>query len=110
MATKVTTVKKVTMKKIESTISKGRHGVTLKEFVKYGDEKLRFNIYSDSYDFQCKASVSIYNKNDKKWNNLYSILPADMSTSSKLSYRQYSERDFTTDLNRLKKMAKAIID
>ena len=71
---------------IDRTISKGRQSVLYQEVFKIGDNSLKIEIKSDSYDFQCSAKVSWLDRNERKWNVLHNIHHGSMKTPNELCY------------------------
>lgn len=99
------------MKTLSKEIGRGRQSVTYRETFEHNGKKVRIEIKSDSYDFQCYARVSVFH--DFQWNKIDSIHHSRMQTPPKLIYRQYdlaNEADFKADRNRLVKLAKDVLD
>lgn len=71
------------------TIAKERQGVLFKETIQHNasGKKLLVKIYSDSYNFQCYATIDIYDPANVKWNRLDFIPFSNMKTPDKLVYQ-----------------------
>ena len=104
---------KTKVTRIDRQVCKGRQDVILKEILKYGDLKLKVEIKSDSYRFQCYARISILDTQERKWNILHSIHYSNMQTPEKLVYSreegQWLAAKFSGDRNKLIKMAQELI-
>ena len=72
------------MKTITKEIDKGRQAVIYTEILKQGTNKFRVRIKSDSYEFQCFASVDYWNGNE--WKNVHTKKFDNMKTPNGLAY------------------------
>ena len=74
------------VKLISQEIGKGRQDVHYQEVFNIGDNALKINIKSDSYDFQCHAKVSWLDRQEHKWNVIHNIHHSNMKTQDSLCY------------------------
>ena len=103
------------IKTIEEVFNKGRQSVNFKGIYKFGSLKLRVTIIRDSYDFQNRCKVEVFNQSELKWNHVDSIHYNEMKSNSvfyQKSPEQLSHSDkssFRMDTNRLLNSAKTIL-
>ena len=107
------------VKLISQQVSKGSQDVNYEEIFNIGDNALKINIKSDSYDFQCHAKVSWLNRKEHKWEVLHNIHHGRMKTQTSLCYhpeaqdmegnKQYFISEFWQDREELVKIAKQLI-
>lgn len=107
------------IKLISQEVSKGTQSILYQEVFNIGDNALRINIKSDSYDFQSHAKIYWLNRNENKWNCLHNIHYSNMETQTKLYYdpkaidvqrnKNYFISEFWRDRDNLVEMAKALI-
>ena len=99
------------MKTLNKEVGQGRQSAIYKETLDHEGDKVRIEIKSDSYRFQCYARVSIFD--GSKWNQIDSIHHSRMKTEDGLVYRPNvlpNEKDFKADRDRLVSLAKDILD
>jgi hypothetical protein len=101
---------------VSQNISKGSQDVIFSLLEKWpGAEgkttKIKFEVRSDSYQFQCYAVASVWNENDLKWNRVHSIHHADMKTKNSLYYmpRPATAADFAYDVAELRRVVTEIL-
>lgn len=94
-------------KNISQEIAKGQQSVTFKEVVEWEGFKIKTEIKSDSYDFQCFASISVWK--NLEWSKVHSIHHGAMRTRSKLVYGTPNKADFAADATELFRVAKQIL-
>ena len=90
----------------------GKQSVEFEGLYEYKKNKLKIDIDIDSYDHQSSARISIFDKQELKWNLLAKIPYSKMKSTSVFCYRkindlQYSEKfaiqkDIDTLLNKAK--------
>jgi len=104
---KDTTIEKITFKIDHQSIGH-------REIYKYKDLKIKLELESDGYDFQCYARA--YVLDDLKWNLIYSIPHEQMKTKSGLIYAvpyrndaTAAEPEFKADVEMLKKYIAEIL-
>ena len=107
------------VKIISQEVGKGRQDLNYQEVFKIGDNSLKINIKSDSYDFQCHAKVSWLDRNEHKWNVIHNIHYSNMETRDSLCYMpqardvQGNKRnliaEFRADRDKLVSMAQELI-
>lgn len=108
-------MKKETEKIIEKiTYKHDRQSINHREIYTYKNLRIKLELESDSYDFQCYARA--YVLDGLSWNLIYSIPHSEMKTPSKLTYiRNYAikpsdaEIQFKADVERLKKYIREIL-
>src|SRR5574344_598559 len=98
---------------IEKITYKGSQSISFREIYKLNNSKIKLEIKSDSYDQQCYARAYILK--DEKWELIYSIPYSVMSTPKGLCYHviyrsnaMAAEKEFKSDIDRLKKYVKEI--
>lgn len=98
-------------KLIDKMVSKGTQDVTYKEIFELNGRKVKVEVKSDSYDFQCYARVKVLDVNNG-WYVLYAIPYSEMKTRSGLYYVENwkNEKYFMEDVESLKKMAKELLN
>ena len=98
-------------KLIDKMISKGTQDVTYKEIFELNGRKVKVEVKSDSYDFQCYARVKVLDLHNG-WYVLYAIPHSEMKTRSGLYYVENwkDEKYFMEDVESLKKMAKELLN
>ncbi len=104
-------VKEITIEKITY---KGSQSISFREIFKLDEKRIKLEIKSDSYDQQCYSRAYILK--DEKWELLYSIPYSEMNTPKGLCYHvtyrsnaAAAEKEFKTDIDRLKKYVKEIL-
>ena len=111
-------MEKVTSKKVATPtykvidtefIGKQTHG--MKIVTKIGDKKVKFFMYSDSYDHQCKSYSEVWT--DNGWTTVHRVRPNNQSFPSKMEYSRLSNKQaemmFKSELKKLKKVTKEIL-
>ena len=88
--------------------------VELGRIEKNGTEvKVKIDIRSNAYKFQCHAEAYVWSHVDHTWNLAYSINPAAMATKEGLSYMPRSKaptvRDFQDDRDTLVRQVNFIL-
>jgi hypothetical protein len=101
--------KKPAFKQIELSIAAGRQDVKYKLIGQLGEYKIKIEIRSDSYAFQCYARVYVWK--DLEWSFIDSIHHAGMSTKSGLVYTSDPEdaTQFKHDKDKLIDIATKIL-
>jgi hypothetical protein len=101
---------------VSENISKGGQDVIfslIEKWTSLTDKllKVKFEVRSNSYDFQCQAVVSVWNEVELKWNRVHSIHHADMKTKHGLCYipRTANPADFALDVAELRRVATEIL-
>lgn len=103
---------------IAQTISEGRQTVDLHEVVYAIHEdgrlqKLKFDISSDSYKFQCHARVHVWDNGTNQWNFVYAIPYSRMSTPETMyAWPQTKPKTFgyfKDDRDELRRVALAVV-
>lgn len=104
-------IKEITIEKITY---KGSQSINFREIYKLEEKLIKLEIKSDSYDQQCYARAYILK--DEKWEPVYSIPYSEMNTPKGLCYHLIyrsnaasAEKEFKTDIYRLKKYVKEIL-
>jgi len=99
---------------IEKITYKGSQSISFREIYKLDEKRIKLEIKSDSYDQQCYARAYILK--DEKWELVYSIPYSEMNTPKGLCYHvtyrsnaAATEKEFKTDIDRLKKYVKEIL-
>jgi hypothetical protein len=99
---------------IEKITYKGSQSISFREIYKLDEKRIKLEIKSDSYDQQCYARASILK--DEKWEMIYSIPYSEMNTPKGLCYHvtyrsnaAAAEKEFKSDIDRLKKYVKEIL-
>jgi hypothetical protein len=99
---------------IEKITYKGSQSISFREIYKLDEKRIKLEIKSDSYDQQCYARAYILK--DEKWESVYSIPYSEMNTTKGLCYHVTyrsnavaAEKEFKTDIDRLKKYVKEIL-
>ena len=99
---------------IEKITYKGSQSISFREIYKLDEKRIKLEIKSDSYDQQCYARVYILK--DEKWEPVYSIPYSEMNTPKGLCYHvtyrsnaAAAEKEFKSDIDRLKKYVKEIL-
>lgn len=97
------------MKVISLEIATERQGVSYTSVWVWQGFKLRTLIYSDSYDFQCKAKIQVWK--DLAWSTVHSIAHSEMKTRSGLHYARQptTVKDFVADSSELARVAKEVL-
>lgn len=73
------------MKTIEKIIYRDQNDIYYNEIYTKYEYKIKINIKSNDYDFQCHAIAYLFK--DGKWNNVYSIPYTLMKTPAGLGYK-----------------------
>lgn len=96
-------------KTITKTLTAGRDDAKYLHILEISGHRLKVDIRSNSYDFQCHARVSRWN--DSKWELVHSIPYGAMKTPSGLVYGRNpaTDADYTADLTELLRVATAIL-
>lgn len=96
---------------ISETISEGQQSVTLDRVLMSGENRLRISIKSDSYDFQCHATIKVWAADRKEWSLVHSIPYALMKTPAQLLYRKamHVASTFEADASELLRVAIAVL-
>lgn len=104
-------IKEITIEKITY---KGSQSINFREIYKREEKRIKLEIKSDSYDQQCYARAYILK--DEKWELIYSIPYSEMTTPKGLCYHVTyksnavaAEKEFKTDIDRLKKYVGEIL-
>lgn len=104
-------IKETTIEKISY---KGSQSINFREIYKLDEKRIKLEIKSDSYDQQCYARAYILK--DEKWELVYSIPYSEMNTPKGLCYHVIyrsnaaaAEKEFKTDIDRLKKYVERIL-
>jgi len=101
-------------KVMDKQVTKGSQDVTLKILTTYGTDKVRFHLKSDSYVVQSFASAEVWSTAMMKWNEVARLRGEEMATPKGLCYLPsnggVNEVHFKTDLDRLEKMVKAVLN
>ena len=99
---------------IEKITYKGSQSISFREIYKLNEKRIKLEIKSDSYDQQCYARAYILK--DEKWEPVYSIPYSAMNTPKGLCYHVTyrsnavaAEKEFKTDIDRLKKYVGEIL-
>ena len=99
---------------IEKITYKGSQSISFREIYKLEEKRIKLEIKSDSYDQQCYARAYILK--DEKWEPVYSIPYSEMNTPKGLCYHvtyrsnaTAAEKEFKTDIERLKKYDKELL-
>ena len=99
---------------IEKITYKGSQSISFREIYKLNEKRIKLEIKSDSYDQQCYARAYILK--DEKWEPVYSIPYSEMNTPKGLCYHityrsnaVAAEKEFKSDIDRLKKYVKEIL-
>lgn len=99
---------------IEKITYKGSQSISFREIYKLDEKRIKLDIKSDSYDQQCYARA--YLLKDEKWELIYSIPYSEMNTPKGLCYHvtyrsnaAAAEKEFKSDIDRLKKYVKEIL-
>jgi len=99
---------------IEKITYKGSQSINFREIYKLDEKRIKLEIKSDSYDQQCYARAYILK--DEKWELVYSIPYSEMNTPKGLCYHvtyrsnaTAAEKEFKTDIDRLKKYVREIL-
>ena len=99
---------------IEKITYKGSQSISFREIYKLDEKRIKLEIKSDSYDQQCYARAYILK--DEKWEPIYSIPYSEMNTPKGLCYHVTyrsnavsAEKEFKSDIDRLKKYVKEIL-
>ncbi len=90
----------------------GKQSVEFEGLYEYKKNKLKIDIDIDSYDYQSSARISIFDKQEVKWNLLASIPYSKMESNMVFCYRKVDElrhseklairKDIDTLLNKAK--------
>lgn len=99
---------------IEKITYKGSQSISFRGIYKINEKRIKLEIKSDSYDQQCYAMAYILK--DEKWEPIYSIPYSEMITPKGLCYHVTyrsnavaAEKEFKTDIDRLKKYVGEIL-
>jgi hypothetical protein len=107
---------------IDRKVSRGRQDVTLLQFATVGAHKVRIEVKSDSYKFQCYAHLSVLDKEKMAWNPVVHIPHGQMHTPEGVCYQPdarevtahnqstLAAKYFGADVNELIRIYKALID
>lgn len=81
-------------------------------YVLIGTHKVRLNVRSNSYKFQCNAVAYVWHPTELKWNVVYSIPHPNMATPEGLVYSSMADLtpNFKSDLDALLAGATAILE
>ncbi len=99
-------------KPLEENFFNGRQSKNYTGLFGYKKEKLRVSIEADSYNFQCRAKIEIYEPENKAWNFLESIPYALMKSAGIHPYGDFTMVDkskFRMDIDTLLNKAKIIL-
>lgn len=106
-------------KELSNEMSKSRQGILYKETLQHiaSQHKVRIEIYSDSYKFQCYARIEVFHPQELKWNKLEYIPSANMATPEQLVYSvpvsssvYMVQNQFMVDRNKLLQLANTILE
>ena len=107
------------IKELAGQIAKGRQDVdyhrteVVEQSASGKKHKFKFTIRSNSYKFQCCASVSVWNENELKWNPVLKIPAEAMTTENELCYwptdRPITVRQFQDDVDELRRVALSVV-
>jgi len=111
-------MEKVAKKKVASPTYKvidtefiGKQIKGMKIVTKIGDKKVKFFMYSDSYDNQCKSYSEVWT--DNGWAVVHRVRPNNQSFPSKMEYSRLNTKQaelmFSSELKKLKKVTKEIL-
>jgi hypothetical protein len=96
---------------IVESVSKGDQDVNYQLIEVVDGQKLKFDLRSNSYKFQCYARVYVWNVAAQDWHLVHHIFPLQMQTADKLCYGQgvRTPADFAKDVTELRRVAVAIL-
>lgn len=105
------------MKTIEKNYYNTKQAVNFEGLYDHKGHKLKVFIKKDSYDFQSKATISVWSTDELKWNNLASIpyslmdsVKTDIFYLRKVEELHYKEKcAITNDVITLTNKAKKIL-
>lgn len=98
-------------KLLNKMVSMGIQDITYMEIFELNGRKVKVEVKSDAFDFQCYARVKVLDVNNG-WYVLYAIPYSEMKTRSGLYYAKdgKDEKYFVEDVECLKKMAKELLN
>ena len=94
---------------IDETCINGRQSIDFNGIYEVAKHKLKISIKRDSYDFQSKGHISIWNPTELKWNNVYSIPYQKLGCLASNAYGAARKEMFKEDIDKLIDKAKQII-
>lgn len=102
---------------IVETLSKGKQEMvyTLVEKLAIGEKtfKVKYDVCSDSYEFQCYARAHVWSETECKWHPVHGIHYAHMKTEAKLYYmpptRPVTIVNFAQDVMELRRIVTEIL-
>ena len=106
------TAKTKTERTIESIVYEGSQSINRREIYELGDLKIKLELKSDTFDIQSYANA--YALDGLEWKVIYSIPYSLMKTPIKLHIKyenriNNAEKEFETDVQRLKKYIREIL-
>lgn len=96
---------------IVESLVKGDQDVYFQMIELIDGQKVKFDVRSNTYKFQCHARVHVWNVQAQDWHMVHHIFPLAMQTSEKLCYgqKQPTGADFAADVTELRRVATAIL-